>query len=91
MAHLYSPNAQSEPALAEEGKNFVGKMLLHRTVGVKLARVDERGDLIGRILFPNGDIAAEILKSGLAKLSMPKDMNFDAEYFKELKQAQQIG
>ena len=87
MAHLYSPNSQSEPALAEEGKKFVSKMLLHRTVGVKLARVDDRGDLIGRIFFPAGDIAAEILKSGLAKLNMPKDMNFDAEYFKELKQA----
>ena len=87
MAHLYSPNAQSEPALAEEGKKFVSKMLLHRTVGVKLARVDDRGDLVGRIFFPAGDIAAEVLKSGLAKLSMPKDMNFDAEYFKELKQA----
>lgn len=62
-------------------------MLMHRTVGVKLARVDERGDLVGRIHFSAGDIAAEILKSGLAKLAMPKDMNFDAEYFKELKQA----
>lgn len=66
-------------------------MLLHRTVGVKLARVDERGDLVGRIFYQQGDIAAEILKNGLAKLSTPKDTNFDSEYFKELKQAQQIG
>jgi len=27
-------------------------MLLHRTVGVKLTRVDERGDLVGRIFYP---------------------------------------
>jgi len=51
MVHLYSPNAQSEPALAEEGKKLVAKLLLHRDVGVKLARVDERGDLVGRIFF----------------------------------------
>ena len=51
IVHLYSPNAQSEPALAEEGKKFVSKMLLHRSVGVKLARVDDKGDLVGRIFF----------------------------------------
>ena len=66
-------------------------MLLHRTVGVKLQRVDDRNELQGRILFPQGDIASEILKNGLAKLSTPKDMNFDAQYFKELKTAQMIG
>ena len=57
MVHLFSPNSQSEPALAEEGKKFVSKMLLHRSVEVKLARVDDRGDLIGRIYYPLGDIA----------------------------------
>lgn len=66
-------------------------MLLHRTVGVKLSKVDDRNELVGRILFPQGDIASEILKNGLAKLSTPKDMNFDSNYFKELKTAQIIG
>jgi len=84
---LFSPNSQQEPALAEEGKAFISKMLLHRTIGVKLTRVDERGDFVGRIFFPAGDIAVEILKNGLAKLNTPKDMNFDAEYFKDLRQA----
>jgi endonuclease YncB( thermonuclease family) len=71
----------------EQGKVFVSKMLLHRTVGIKLTRVDDRGELVGRIHFSAGDIATEVVKAGLAKLSMPKDMNFDAQYFKELKNA----
>lgn len=66
-------------------------MLLHRSVGVKLCKVDDRNELVGRIMFPQGDIASEILKNGLAKLSTPKDMNFDAQYFKELKTSQMIG
>ena len=67
-------------------------MLHHRTVGVKLTRVDDQnGNLIGRLHFPQGDIAAEILKRGLAKLSTPKDSDFDADYYRELKQAQLIG
>ena len=67
-------------------------MLLHKTIGIKLSKVDEQnGNLVGRVHFPQGDIASEILKRGLAKLSTPKDMDFDAEYFRELKQAQLIG
>jgi endonuclease YncB( thermonuclease family) len=85
LVHLYSPNSRDEPELAEKGKQFLAKMLLHRSVGVKLSKVDDRNELVGRIIFPQGDIASEILKNGLAKLSTPKDMNFDAHYFKELK------
>ena len=67
------------------------RMLLHKTVGVKLARIDDNGTLVGRIHFSAGDIASEILKKGFAKLSTPKDTDFDAEYYRELKQAQIIG
>jgi len=66
-------------------------MLLHKTVGVKLARIDESGNLVGRVHFPAGDIACEALKNGLARLSTPKDMNFDSEYYGELKKAQLVG
>ena len=90
MVHLYSPNANDEPELAEQGKQFISKMLLHRTVGVKLLKIDDRGDLNGRIYFPAGDIASEVLKQGLAKVSTPRDTQFDAAYFKELKNAQTI-
>ena len=43
-------------------------MLLNRTVGIKLTRVDDRGELVGRIHFSAGDIATEVVKAGLAKL-----------------------
>jgi hypothetical protein len=65
----------------------MSKMLLHKTVGVKLTRVDEKGELVGRIHFAAGEIASEILMRGFCKLSTPKDSNFDAAYFKDLKQA----
>ena len=90
MVHLYSPHAAEEAELAEMGRHFISKMLLHRTIGVKLLKIDDRGDLIGRIYFPAGDIASEVLKQGLAKVSTPKDTQFDAAYFKELKNAQTI-
>jgi endonuclease YncB( thermonuclease family) len=60
---------------------------LHRTVGVKFSKVDDRNDLVGRIYFKEGDIAQEVLKAGLAKVSMPKDTDFDANYLKDLKNA----
>jgi staphylococcal nuclease domain-containing protein 1 len=90
LLHLFTPQSTDKDIL-EKGKAFMEKMLLHKTVGVKLARVDESGGLVGRIFFSAGEIAAEVLKSGYSKLSTPKDSNFDAAYYKELKQAQMIG
>lgn len=84
LIHLYSPNARDEPELHDQGKQFITKMLLHRTVGVKLVKVDDRNEIVGRIYYPEGCIASEVLKNGLAKLSMPKDMNFDARFLKDL-------
>ena len=84
---MYTPR-DTEQAIYDEGKALIEKMLLHRTVGVKLSRVDDNnGNLIGRLHFPQGDIASELLKRGLVKLSTPKDSDFDAEYYRELKQA----
>lgn len=84
MLHLFTPK-ETEKDLVDQGKAFVEKMLLHKTVGVKLARLDDKGELVGRILFSAGEIAAEILKQGFCKLSTPKDSNFDAAYYKDLK------
>jgi hypothetical protein len=52
-----------------------------------LERCEEGGTLVGRIYHPAGDIAYEILKNGYSKLNMPKIIDFDAEYFKTLKEA----
>lgn len=51
LVHLYSPNSKEEPALHEEGKRFVNKMLLHRTCGVKLIKIDDRNEMVGRIYY----------------------------------------
>lgn len=56
MSHLFTPQSTDKNILAN-GKAFVEKMLLHRTVGVKLARVEDNGNISGRIHFPAGDIA----------------------------------
>jgi hypothetical protein len=40
LTHLFTPH-DTDAALLEKGKLFLDKMLLHRSIGVKLARVDE--------------------------------------------------
>jgi len=50
LLHLYIPK-ETDKEIVDAGKAFVDKMLLHKTVGVKLARLDERGELVGRIYF----------------------------------------
>lgn len=86
LIHLYT-SKEFDQELLEDGKAFVSKLLLHRTIGIKLTRVDEKGELSGRIYFSAGDIQCEILTRGFCKLSTPKDSNFDAAYYKTLKQA----
>lgn len=83
MVHCYVPR-DAGPDLVEQGKAFVNKMLLNRTVGVKLTRLDDQNNLVGRVHYV-GDIACELLKQGLARVAAPREPNFDAEYFKELK------
>jgi hypothetical protein len=61
LTHLFTPH-DTDSALLEKGKLFLEKMLLHRSIGVKLARVDEQGNFTGVIHHPQGDIASEILK-----------------------------
>jgi len=63
---------------------------LHRTIGVKFEKVEEGGNLCGRIFHPAGDIAYEVLKNGFSKLNIPKTTDFDAEHYKKLKEAQLI-
>ena len=70
MIHVYVPK-EADPSIVEQGKAFVNKLLLHRTVGLKLSRVDDQNNLVGRVHFV-GDIACELLKLGLAKVSAPK-------------------
>jgi staphylococcal nuclease domain-containing protein 1 len=92
MNFLFTPDSN----FIAEGKAFVEKLLLHRTVGVKLERFEPGGaegapgNLYGRLFHPAGDIAYEVLKNGFAKLNAPKNTEFDTEYYRSLKEAQLI-
>ena len=89
MVHLFTP--ASDKDIQAQGKQFTEKFILNRTVGVELERVEEGGNFVARIHHPAGDIAYEILKNGYSKLNAPKTMNFDAIYYKTLKEAQMVG
>jgi hypothetical protein len=56
MLHLFTPSNQDK-TIINEGKMFTEKLLLHRTIGIHFDRVDEGGNLLGRIYHPAGDIA----------------------------------
>ena len=95
MVHLFTPQQSVDKNFIAEGKTFTEKLLLHRTVGVKLERYESgtegsQGNLYARIYHPAGDIAYEVLKNGYAKLNTPKNTDFEADYFKTLKEAQLI-
>jgi len=53
-------------------------------VGIKVTGAQDNSDILtGRIHFHAGDIAAEIVKLGCAKVSIPKDKEgIDADYLK---------
>ena len=87
MNYMFTPQDDAHKA---EQKAFTEKFLLHRTVGIKLDRHDDMGNFSGRVFHPAGNIAAEILKQGISKLVMPKDIDYDPDYYKELKAAQLI-
>jgi staphylococcal nuclease domain-containing protein 1 len=89
MNFLFTPN-NIDKTILSDGKAFTEKYLLHRTVGIKFEKVEEGGNLVGRIYHPAGDIATEVLKNGFSKLNAPKTIEFDAEYYKTLKSAQLI-
>ena len=89
LNHLFTPSNIDKELIAE-GKIFTEKLILHRNVGVKFDKVEEGGNMSGRIIHPQGDIAYEVLKNGFSKLNTPKTIDFDAEYFRKLKEAQLI-
>jgi len=64
-----NPPAESEP-FAEEAKQFVELRLLHRELEVTLHGTDKSGACaVGTIHHPKGNIAVELLKNGLARMS----------------------
>ena len=88
MNHIYTPS--HEKKISEEAKTMIERRLLNRLVGVKLQRIDEHYNLVGRIHHKNGDIDIELVKKGLAKVLTPlRDEEFDAEHFQDLYDAEE--
>lgn len=56
-------------AIAQEAKAFSEARLLHRDVLLHFGGVDKYGNFFGRVEHPAGDIAVDLLKSGLAKVA----------------------
>jgi staphylococcal nuclease domain-containing protein 1 len=63
------PPTESEP-FAEEARQFVELRLLQRELEITLHGTDKPGvSIVGTIHHPRGNIAVELLKAGLAKIS----------------------
>jgi endonuclease YncB( thermonuclease family) len=62
-------------------------------VGLKFERIEENGNFVGRVFHPAGNIAAEIVRQGFAKVNQPRGdstEDYDPDYMKDLKQAQMV-
>lgn len=88
MNHIFTPAQES--AISKEAKEFVEKCLLNRTVGVTFQRLDDHGNLVGRVHHKNGDIDVEMVKKGYSKVLVPQEDDYDKEHYKKLRDAQDI-
>ncbi|CAI2381554.1 unnamed protein product [Moneuplotes crassus] len=86
--HIYTPG--QERAKCVEAKELIEKMILNRVVGVTFQRLDDHGNLVGRIHHKNGDIDYELVKRGLSKVLIPQEDGYDKAHYKKLKDAQDI-
>lgn len=89
LNHVFTPAA--EKAISEEAKLFSEKKLLNTDVLVTFERIDDHGNLLGRVSHPNGEIALALVEAGLAKVNSVKtDEEYDAAFYKELRDAQSM-
>ena len=88
MVHIYTP--QQERQISIQAKEMVEKLILNRTVGVEILKIDNYGTLVGRIHHPQGDIALELVKKGLSKILVPEGDDYDKDYYRQLKDAQDV-
>lgn len=86
--HIYTP-AQEREATGE-AKELVEKLLLNRICGVVFQKVDDKGNLVARILHKNGNIDEVLVKKGLSKILVPQDEDYDKDHYKKLRDAQDI-
>ena len=86
--HIFTPG--QERAISLEAKEFIEKLILNKVVGVTFQRIDDHGNLVGRIHHKMGDIDVELVKKGFSKVLIPQDEDYDKVHFKKLKDAQDI-
>jgi len=78
--HIYTP-AQDRPRCIE-AKELIEKLLLNKIVGVSIQRLDDHGNLVGRLHYSKGDIDIELVKKGLSKVLIPQEEDYDKEHYK---------
>eukprot|EP00753_Platysulcus_tardus_P007830 PLAT15503.2.p1 GENE.PLAT15503.2~~PLAT15503.2.p1 ORF type:complete len:768 (+),score=424.10 PLAT15503.2:465-2768(+) len=61
--------AKPTPPFAEEAKFFSEVRILHRDVGIRLGGCDKYDNLVGDVEHPLGNVAVELLKAGLGRVS----------------------
>ena len=88
MNHIFTP--AQDRVISLEAKEFVEKLILNKIVGVVFQRIDDHGNLVGRIHHKLGDIDVELVKKGFSKVIIPQDDDYDKVHFKKLKDAQDI-
>ena len=86
--HIYTP--AQERATSGEAKELIEKLLLNRICGIIFQKIDDKGNLVARILHKNGNIDEVLIKKGLAKILVPQDEDYDKEHYKKLRDAQDI-
>mmetsp|Transcript_445 Transcript_445/g.535 ORF Transcript_445/g.535 Transcript_445/m.535 type:complete len:841 (+) Transcript_445:1188-3710(+) len=76
-------------AIGKNGKTLAIRLTSHQTVEVKLNSVDSQKVFSGLIIHPKGDVAKQLVKNGLAKLTaQASEAALTEPYFRELKELQ---
>jgi len=75
MAGIQAPAIRRKPdgteeaePFSREARFFVESRLLHRDVQVTLDKLDKNGAVVGTVLHPQGSMALELVKVGLARV-----------------------
>jgi len=62
-------STSGQPPFALEAQFFTEMRLLHRDVQLHVGGGDKHGNVIAKVLVPQGDISVELLKAGLARIA----------------------
>eukprot|EP00824_Muranothrix_gubernata_P019686 TRINITY_DN3956_c2_g1_i1.p1 TRINITY_DN3956_c2_g1~~TRINITY_DN3956_c2_g1_i1.p1 ORF type:complete len:934 (+),score=250.11 TRINITY_DN3956_c2_g1_i1:151-2952(+) len=94
--HPPQPQPQAQPPMvadpfAEEAKYFTETRMLGRDVKVQVVGMDKFHNFFGVVLVPQGNVAVELLKNGMAKVVSWSISMLSPEKQTELRQAERMG